>query len=219
MILMINKNYNSIKTIFIDLDNTLYEKEKGLLTEVSRRIDLFTSNRFKGMKNIEKYRKNLFYKYGTTLKGLTIEEDVDPEEYFKFVNDINIEDFLERDEELINVLGGIEQEKIIFTNSPREYALNVLKVLGVEKFFSNIVDIRYLDFIPKPNEGAFKKLFEQGIKPEESMILDDYEHNLKPAKGLGMTTVLVGNNKSNNQPYIDYCIKDIKDIKEIKKIL
>ena len=210
-----SKNYNSIKTIFIDLDNTIYEKEKGLLTEVSRRIDLFISSRFKDIKNIEEYRKKLFDEYGTTLKGLMIEKGVNPEEYFRFVNNINIEDFLERDEELINVLSGIEQEKIIFTNSPREYALNVLKVLGVEEFFSCIIDIRYLDFIPKPSEEAFKRLFKGRIKPEESMIVEDYEHNLKPAKKFGMTTVLVGNGDGSKFPYVDYYINKIIDIKKI----
>lgn len=210
-----NKNYNSIKTIFVDLDNTIYGKEKGLLTEVSKRIDLFISSRFKDIKSIEEYRKKLFDEYGTTLRGLMIEKGVNPEEYFRFVNNINIEDFLERDEELINVISGIEQEKIIFTNSPREYALNVLEVLGIEKFFSDIIDIRYLDFIPKPSEEAFKRLFKGRIKPEESMIVDDYEHNLKPAKKFGMTTVLVGNGDGNTFPYVDYYINKITDIKKI----
>ncbi|MBU4493368.1 MAG: HAD-IA family hydrolase, partial [Nanoarchaeota archaeon] len=167
------------------------------------------------IKDVKKYREKLFYKYGTTLRGLTIEKGVDPEEYFGFVNNINIEDFLERDEELINVLMGIEQEKIIFTNSPREYALNVLTVLGVEKFFSYIIDIRYLDFIPKPSEEAFKKLFKGRIKPKESMIIDDYEHNLKPAKKFGMTTVLVGNGNNGTLPYVDYYINKITDIEKI----
>lgn len=210
-----SKNYNSIKTIFVDLDNTIYGKEKGLLTEVSKRIDLFISSRFKDIKSIEGYRKKLFDEYGTTLRGLMIEKGVNPEEYFRFVNNINIEDFLERDEELINVISGIEQEKIIFTNSPREYALNVLEVLGIEKFFSDIIDIRYLDFIPKPSEEAFKRLFKGRVKPEESMIVDDYEHNLKPAKKFGMTTVLVGNGDGSTFPYVDYYINKITDIKKI----
>jgi len=144
-----------------------------------------------------------------------IEKGVNPEEYLRFVNNINIEDFLERDEELINILSGIEQEKIIFTNSPREYALNVLRVLGVEEFFSDIIDIRYLDFIPKPSEEAFKRLFKGRIKPKESMIVDDYEHNLKPAKKFGMTTVLVGNDKNTKYPHVDYYINKIIDIKKI----
>ena len=213
---MHNKIHNSITIIVIDLDNTLYQKKSELLDEVGKNIDRFISEEFRMDKeDTTNYRKELLHKYGTTLKGLMMEKEVDPEKYLKFVHNINVEDFLERDEELINVLSGIKQEKIIFTNSPREYALNVLKVLGVEKFFSNIVDIRYLDFIPKPNERAFKKLLEQGIKPEESMIFDDYEHNLKPAKELGMTTVLVGNVDGSKFPYVDYYINKITEIEGI----
>ena len=43
------------------------------------------------------------------------------------------------------------------------------------------------------------------------MVEDELKY-LEPAKGLGMTTILVGQNK---KPYADYCIQDIREIRNI----
>ncbi|MBU4283815.1 MAG: pyrimidine 5'-nucleotidase [Nanoarchaeota archaeon] len=204
-----------IKTIVFDLDNTLYAKESGLLSEVNRRIQVFITKNFNlSEEDAIKLRRRLFEQYGTTLSGLMAEKNVDAEKYLEFVHNINANEFLKRNEELIRLLEGIKQKKIIFTNSPMSHVLKVLNVLGIERFFSDIIDIHSLDFIPKPSEEAFKKLFKGKIKPKESMIIDDYEHNLKPAKKFGMTTVLVGNDNCD-KPYIDYYINKITDIEKI----
>jgi len=46
-------------------------------------------------------------------------------------------------------------------------------------------------------------------------MVDDYEHNLKPAKELGMTTVLVGNGDSGKYQHVDYYINKITEIEGI----
>jgi putative hydrolase of the HAD superfamily len=145
-----------------------------------------------------------------------IEEGIEPEEYLKFVHNLNTKNFLKRNEELINVLNEIKQKKIIFTNSPKEHVLSVIKTLGIEGFFSGIYDIRFLEFNNKPQkEGYIKVIKHAGINPKESMMVDDYDHNLKPAKELGMTTVLVGNGNDTKYPYVDYYINKITDIEKI----
>ncbi len=208
---------SEIKTIVFDLDNTLYPKETGLLNEVGKRINEFICKKFNlNDEDATTHRKKFFHKYGTTLKGLMIEEGIEPEEYLKFVHNLNTKNFLKRDEELINVLGRIKQKKIIFTNSPKEHVLSVIKVLGIECFFSGIYDIRFLEFDNKPQKEAYTKVVKHAsIDPRESMMVDDYEHNLLPAKELGMTTVLVGNGDDTKFPYVDYYINKITEIEKI----
>ncbi len=208
---------SEIKTIVFDLDNTLYSEDAGLLNEVSKRINEFICKKFNlDYEDAIAHRKKFFHKYGTTLKGLMIEEGIEPEEYLKFVHNLNTKNFLKRNEELINVLNEIKQKKIIFTNSPKEHVLSVIKVLGIEGFFSGIYDIRFLEFNNKPQkEGYIKVIKHAGINPKESMMVDDYDHNLKPAKELGMTTVLVGNGNDTKYPYVDYYINKITDIEKI----
>ena len=208
---------SEIQTIIFDLDNTLYPKETGLLNEVGKRINEFICKKFNfNDEDATTRKKKFFHKYGTTLKGLMIEEGIEPEEYLKFVHNLNTKDFLKRNEELINVLSRIKQKKIIFTNSPKEHVLSVIKVLGIENFFSGIYDIRFLEFNSKPQKEGYNKVVKHaGINPKESMMVDDYEHNLKPAKELGMTTVLVGNGDGSKFPYVDYYINKITEIEGI----
>jgi len=210
---------SEIKTIVFDLDNTLYPKETGMLNEVSKRINEFICKKFYlNEEDATTHRKKFFHKYGTTLKGLMVEEGIEPEEYLKFVHNLNAKNFLKRNEKLINVLSRIKQKKIIFTNSPKEHVLSVIKVLGIECFFSGIYDIRFLEFNNKPQKDGYNKVVNHaGINPKESMMVDDYEHNLKPAKELGMTTVLVGNGDDTKFPHVDYYINKITDIEGILK--
>jgi len=208
---------SEIETIIFDLDNTLYPKETGLLNEVSKRINEFICKKFNlDYENAIVHRKKFFHKYGTTLKGLMIEEGIEPEEYLGFVHNLNTKNFLKRNEELINALSRIKQKKIIFTNSPKEHVLSVIKVLGIECFFSGIYDIRFLEFNNKPQKDGYNKVVKHaGINPKESMMVDDYDHNLRPAKELGMTTVLVGNGNDTKFPYVDYYINKITEIEKI----
>src|SRR3989338_8825058 len=51
-----------------------------------------------------------------------------------------------------------------------------------------------------------------GVMPEKTVIVEDEPKYLKPAKELGMTTVLVG---SETAPWIDYYIPNIYEIQKI----
>jgi len=63
------------------------------------------------------------------------------------------------------------------------------------KFYS-LFDIHLASYhfgVAKPKEKIFKilikRLKENNIKPEETVYIDDYANNLKPAKKLGFTTI------------------------------
>ncbi len=209
---------NKFQFIVFDLDKTLYPKNNGLLDEICKRMDLFISQNFKDINNAKEYREELFNKYGTSLSGLRKEKGVNPAEFYRFIHDFDIESFLKRDEKLISLFYNTEQEKILFTNAPRSYALRVLKKLGIEKFFldKDILDIYALRFNNKPQEKAYNILVNYiNTDPEKVIIADDYEHNLKPAKELGMTTVLVGNEDNGKYQYVDYYINKITEIEKI----
>ncbi len=49
------------------------------------------------------------------------------------------------------------------------------------------------DLIPKPDPRTFARMTERfGVHPAEAAFFEDTARNLKPAKAIGMTTVLVG---------------------------
>ena len=88
-----------IEYVLFDLDETMYSKENGLMELVSQRISDYMSERM-GIdpETVSKLRREYYERYGTTGRGLFLHHDLDEEDYFTFVHDLPVEDFLKPDE-------------------------------------------------------------------------------------------------------------------------
>ncbi len=182
-------------TLFIDLDDTLYPADCGLWINIRNRIDLYMQSVL-GIPQAEvaPLRHHLFKTYGTTLRGLEATLAVDAADYLRFVHDVPLERYLKPDAELRQVLGSLRAPKFIFTNGDRAHAGRVLKVLGLEDLFDDIIDIVALSPYCKPMPEAFSiALARAGNPPPANCILvDDFSENLAAAYRLGFQTVLIG---------------------------
>jgi putative hydrolase of the HAD superfamily len=180
--------------LFIDLDDTLYPPRRGIWQEISRRINVYLTDRM-GIPAaaVDAERRRLFETYGTTLKGLQHERTVDPQEYFAFVHDIPLDQYLAEDPALREMLSRLPQKKYIFSNADSPYIKRVLAALGVRDLFDGIVDIYATGFSCKPLPAAYQAALRHAGQdtPAECWLVDDLPRNLIPASQLGMTTVLV----------------------------
>ena len=158
-------------------------------------------------------RKRLYSSYGTSLRGLMTERNVNPKHFLEFVHDIDLT-VVKENPELNQALKNIRGHKIIFTNGSFKHAEKVLERLGIKGNFSNNHSIETSNYIPKPSVEAYYNLIrKENIISKKSIMFEDTFWNLKTAKDLGMTTVLISpknhlleNNKSD---YIDYNITDL----------
>jgi len=177
-----------------DLDNTLYPESCGLMKEIGRRMNQYMAERLGIPKaEVRERRDALLRSYGTTLNGLRRSHDVDPDDFLAFVHDIPLERFINRDEALDRMLESLPLRKIIFTNADARHARRVLSRLGVLRHFETIIDIHFIEFCNKPDTRAYRTALEfADVRPEECVLLEDYVVNIRPAKAMGMTTVLVG---------------------------
>ena len=83
----------SFTTIFFDLDETLYPASAGLWAAIRERINLYMQERLGFTKEqIETVREKYFREYGTTLRGLQANHDVNMDDYLAFVHGIALED-------------------------------------------------------------------------------------------------------------------------------
>jgi putative hydrolase of the HAD superfamily len=187
------------QTILFDLDDTLYSPATGIWDLIGERIDLFINSRIGlDMEKVPALRKRLFATYGTTLLGLVHEYGIDREDYLAFVHNVPVEEILASDDRLRTLLFAIPYRKIIFTNSDHHYAGRVLRALGVEDCFSQIIDI--LDIWPncKPQPEAFQKalVLADNPTPSELILLDDTPANVIAASQMGIFSILVGDKQS-----------------------
>lgn len=213
-----------LKYILFDLDETLYPSRSGLMARISGLMSRYMEERL-GMPptEVSSRRKHYYRTYGTTLRGLQIHHRVDPEDYLAYVHDIPLEDYINPNDELDRVLAEIETEKAVFTNASVEHARRVLTILGVERHFSRIIDVRAVGYVAKPDPAAYQRALEiLGTEGDECVLIDDRVRNLTPAKELGMITVLVSNDEAAQQDPsedVDFVIGEVAEIGEVMRRL
>jgi putative hydrolase of the HAD superfamily len=203
-----------IRTILFDLDETLYPPHAGIMGQIRDLILEYICTRLDlSAEEADALRRHYLQAYGTTMRGLQINHQIDADDYLRFVHDIPLHQYLQANGELDAVLGTLPQEKVVFTNASREHAERVLDVLGVRRHFARIVDVRDMEYESKPQPAAYQRICDLlGIRPEECLIVEDNVRNLRPAKALGMTTVLVRDGHAGPGDGVDYAIDRIEEI-------
>jgi putative hydrolase of the HAD superfamily len=201
-----------IRTILFDLDDTLYPRKAGIMEQIRLLMLRYLRTRLNlSPKEADALRRQYFHTYGTTMRGLQINYRIDVNEFLDYVHDIPLHQHLQPNPDLDRVLASLPQEKVIFTNASREHAERVLDQLGIHRHFHQIVDIRDMDYESKPQPSAYRRICELlKVRPEECLMVEDNVRNLRPAKAVGMTTVLVDSDCSDNS--VDYVIGRIEEI-------
>jgi putative hydrolase of the HAD superfamily len=181
-----------VETWVFDLDNTLYPATCRLFDQIDRRMGAFIAARFAcDAAEARTIQKGLFRKYGTTMRGLMTEHGVDPDAFLAFVHDIDYGP-VPAMPALDLALAALDGRKIVFTNASIGHAERVLARLGVGRHFEATFDIVAAGYAPKPDPATYRRLVEVlDFDPRRAVLIDDIPQNLKPARELGMTTVLV----------------------------
>jgi putative hydrolase of the HAD superfamily len=215
----------TLRYILFDLDETLYPTRSGLMAKIGQLMSRYMEERL-GMSPAEvpALREHYYRTYGTTMRGLQIHHGIDPEDYLAYVHDISLEDYIGPNDELDRVLAEIEMEKVVFTNASKEHACRVLKILGVERHFNCIIDVRASGYFAKPDPEAYQRVLRiLGTRGDECLLVDDRARNLAPAKELGMITVLVGDEKTvprqDQSKGVDFVIGEVAEIREVVRHL
>ena len=183
-------DFSDIETWIFDLDNTLYPSSIGLFDEIDRRMCEFIAD-YLGIGRAAAYRKqkSYFREHGTTLRGLMINHQIDPEPYLDYVHAIDV-GIVVPDPALCKAIGGLKGRKVIFTNATTGHAQRVMDRLGVSRHFDAIFDISQGGYLPKPDPAAYDTMIDAlGIDALTAVMIEDVARNLGPARALGMTTV------------------------------
>jgi len=183
-----------VKTILLDIDETLYPKGTGPFAQVNRRIDSYVMTLCRvDLDNARRLRKNYIENYGSTLQGLMHHYGIDPGHYLKDVHDVPVEELLHRDRRLRETLNVLACRLVAFTNGSLEYARRILKVLDIDDVVYDLFTIEYMDFIPKPLPWAYHKVVQQyGGCSQDYLSVDDSLANARTAHSVGMAAVLIG---------------------------
>ena len=213
----------NIKNILFDCDGVLYQDLKSVFGQVSKKMTEYISSKLNvDLIKAKELQTNYFHKYNTSLNGLMIHHDIPPEEFLKYVHDIDLS-FMKKDKLLREELEKLNIKKFVFTNGSKEHVKNITEHLGIEDLFDGIFDIVDAEFHPKPEAKAFDLMVKKfNIEPKETIYIEDIAKNLSIAKARGSTTVWLMNDeywgkKESDKDFIDYKIENLSlFLKEIR---
>ena len=190
-----------VSTLLIDLDDTLYPPSTGLWSTIRERMHTYMTERM-GIEPAlaDRLRPHFLETYGTNLRGLQHEFEVDTDDYLAYVHNLPLSEYIQPNPELRQMLLSLPQKRWVFTNADQPHAERVIKVLQLEGCFDGIIDVRAINFLNKPVPEAYMKALQiaKVEHPSDCLFLDDALRNLLPAKRLGFHTALVNPDVENN---------------------
>jgi putative hydrolase of the HAD superfamily len=186
------RGFDVVETWVFDLDNTLYPHHLNLWQQVDERIRDFIV-RFLRVNKEEAFRvqKDYYRRYGTTMRGLMTEHELEPDAFLEMVHEIDHSP-LTPNPALGAAIEKLPGRKLIMTNGTRKHAEAVLQRLQIEQHFDDVFDIAAADLEPKPLPQVYDRfLARHGVDPARAAMFEDLARNLEVPHLLGMTTVLV----------------------------
>jgi putative hydrolase of the HAD superfamily len=101
----------------------------------------------------------------------------------------------------------------VLTSSNIEQADRVLRFLNIHDCFEEVIDIRAVNFINKPHRQAYETALNRfGVQPHETIFVEDSAMNTKPAKEMGITTILVDHVPTNAA---DFVVSSVLEVAEV----
>ncbi len=184
--------FTHIDTWVFDLDNTLYPHHVNLWQQVDARIGEFIGAHLKvSAEQARVIQKDYYRRYGTSMRGMMTEHGVRADDYLAYVHQIDHSP-LEPNPAMGAAIAELPGRKLILTNGSVDHVDKVLARLGIAGHFEAVFDIIAADLEPKPAPQTYQKfLRDHRVDPKTSAMFEDLARNLVVPHQLGMTTVLV----------------------------
>jgi putative hydrolase of the HAD superfamily len=182
-------------TIFFDLDDTLYPASTGLWQAIKERMNIYMRDRMGfAPAEIPALREKYYLQYGTTLRGLQANHEINVEDYLAFVHDLPLGDYILPNPDLCEVIAALGTRNLIFTNADAAHARRVLKALELDNCFEAIVDVNAVSPYCKPMPESFQIAMRMAGEgdPSRCVMIDDLPRTTQAAREAGLFSILFG---------------------------
>jgi putative hydrolase of the HAD superfamily len=197
-----------------DLDNTLHNASAHIFPHLNEAMTRYLEQHLKlDRQQAHALREAYWRRYGATLQGLVRHHGVDPHHFLATTHQFeDLRSCVVFDRAVKALLRRLPGAKIVFSNGPRDYVNRVISLLGMAPFIDGVFAIEDMDFHPKPRLRAYRALLKTyRVPPHRCVMVEDSPQNLRPAKQLGMGTVLVGQ-RMRKHPHVDLHLAHILDL-------
>jgi putative hydrolase of the HAD superfamily len=195
--------HRSAPTWLFDLDNTLHDASHAIFPAININMNAFMA-RVLGNgdtpaddETVNAARQAYWQRYGATLIGMIKHHGVCADEFLHAAHTFDdLPSMIRAERGLSHLLKRLPGRKILLTNAPRRYALDVLRHLGLHRHFFRHVAVESMrvhgQLRPKPSKAMLRKLLAQeGLRAGRCILVEDTIVNLKAAKAVGLRTALI----------------------------
>jgi putative hydrolase of the HAD superfamily len=197
-----------------DLDNTLHDARARIFPSMHVQINEFLKRHY-GVDDAgaDTMRLNFWRRYGTTLDGLMRHHGEDPGRFLRETHVFpELADMVVRENALRHALERLGGRKLMFSNAPRHYVTEVLRLLGLARYFEAVYTIEDTRYRGKPAVHGFHRLLRtHDLDPHRCAFVDDLLDNLRTAHRLGMSTVWISR-VQRRVPYVDLRVASVIDL-------
>ncbi len=197
-----------------DLDNTLHDARAAIFPAMHEQINAYLRREFDlDEDGANEMRRHFWQRYGTTLKGLMRHHGTDPRRFLRETHRFpGLAGMVVHENALHHALARLGGKKLVFSNAPRHYVEEVIRAVGVGRFFDAVYTIESTRYRPKPALQGFQVLLRShNLDPHRCVLVDDALENLRAAKRLGMGTVWVSAEK-RRVPYADLRVASVTEL-------
>ena len=199
------------KIWIFDLDDTLHNASAHIFPVMNRAMTQYIMDEI----NLDEtaahaLRKHYWRVYGATLKGLMRHHGVDAYHFLKQTHALmDLPNMVIQVKRLKSLIKSLPGRKCVFTNAPREYAIRVLKIMGIADCFDLVFSVESTQFHAKPSIRGFQLLLKTlKANPKDCIMLEDNLPALMTAKRLGMRTIWVAK-KLQKPNFVDFRISSV----------
>jgi putative hydrolase of the HAD superfamily len=177
-----------------DLDNTLHDARARIFPSMHGQINAYLRKYFNvDAAGADALREKFWRTYGTTLNGLMRHHGADPRHFLRETHVFpELADMVVHENALKHALRLLGGTKLVFSNAPRHYVTEVLRAIGLDRYFDGVYTIEDARYRGKPAlQGFLYLLRKHKLDPHRCAFVDDMLENLRAAHRLGMSTVWV----------------------------
>jgi putative hydrolase of the HAD superfamily len=202
------------RTWIFDLDNTLHDASPHIFPHLNRSMTAYLE-RHLGLdpEQASRLRRHYWKRYGATLLGLMRHHGTDPHHFLRVTHDFpDLPAMIVREPGLRAALHRLRGRKLVFSNSPVDYAVAVLRILRIADLFDGVFSIEHTGFRPKPDPAGFLRLLRRHrLHPRGCVMVEDSLENLMTAKRLGMRTVWVAR-RGPAPAWVDATVRSVHEL-------
>lgn len=210
----------SLKGILWDLDNTLYKSNDDLDHAFDKAVAVVSLENGVTLTLDDAIRlaRRSYIDHGYSGKVFVETMGIDPLALHLGVYDLVDEKIIIHHQGLIDSMQSLLLHHVVVTHGARGWAMRVIEHLGLSSFFPHD-RVHALEDFNFHKKAASRLPFEMGLqslglKPEEVIMVEDQERNLRIPHEMGMGTVLLdyGLPRADAAGYVDIVCRDAVEL-------